>query len=77
VSNCHNKLADHFEEQQLAAVECAFEMRDDLGDFRDTLDNDPVTLDRAIAFGKRHRSDRSRLIAILKNIIANDGEFVP
>jgi len=67
--NVRGHLSQYFEREQLGFIEAAFER---CGSFAST--GDPST---AVAFGRKHRTDRARLIAILRNIIANNGTFCP
>lgn len=62
-----------FAPEQLLLIESAFE-RTNRNDAHSIIFGDPVN---AIEFGEMFKTDRSRLIAILENIIANDGLFVP
>lgn len=63
-----------FCKEQLELVECAFERSDACADGgRHASD----AAQNAVAFGRKHGSDEKRMIAIMKNIIKNEGEFVP
>jgi hypothetical protein len=69
-----------FPEKQRILIESAFE-KSDVG-FKNEGDNwtiveVPDYVNTAINFGKKHRSARSRLTAIMENIIKNKGEFIP
>lgn len=66
-----NYVSSVFGRDQAKLVEIAFEQG--RGYCRD--DGEAVT--RAEAFGARYDSDTDRLIAIMRNIIRNDGDFVP
>lgn len=72
--NFHAKLADHFEKRQLAQIEAAFEGKIS-GGYGDRISLEEAA--PAFAFYRQHREERSRLVAILTNIIDNNGEFVP
>lgn len=82
-----DRLKEFFTEYQLDLIECAFEMDDSNADSLE-LDHDDDdgyvegsdqgAADEAIGFGKRHGNNPDeRLIAILENIVANDGTFTP
>lgn len=62
-------LSPYFSVEQLLLIESAFE-KDDF-----TYGDD--AWEAAVEFGQRYTSDKDRLLAILKNIIANNGTFVP
>lgn len=66
------KMKGTFEPKELELIESAFEC----GDLT-YLSWPKKTVDDAIAFGNRYRSARNRLVAILENIIANEGNFRP
>lgn len=76
-------LSPYFSEKQLRLIESAFEMDDFMGADDDVEydEDDNVRyvgeLGRAIAFGERYSSDKNRLIAIMNNIIENNGTFKP
>lgn len=68
-----SEMVDHlsfFPSDMLDRMEDAFEA-DKYGMFRSNGDED------AHAFGNRHKRGEARLVAIMKNIIDNKGEFVP
>lgn len=69
-------LSDIFSKKQLQQIECAFEIDYDgcscgLQDL--TLDEK----ERAASFGDEFPESNNRLLAIMKNIVGNDGEFIP
>lgn len=66
----HKYLRRWFHTSQLVLIECAFELT--RGGFTQS-----INFNRAVAFGLRYNDSESRLIAICKNIIANNGKFVP
>ena len=68
-SNVRMRLAQHFEIKQIGLIEAAFECCPSYSPLLDPA--------AAVRFGRKYRSDRNRLTAILCNIIANDGTFVP
>lgn len=70
------KLRKVFDRQQLQFIEAAFERTDLHIDKEHTRLRD-IDLVPAVRFGKRFRSDRGRLLAIMKNIIKNKGTFIP
>lgn len=63
-------LGQWFRPEQMDAIEVAFEAR---GRF----DGNRYLHFDAFEFGKQFRSAKDRLLAICKNILANDGKFVP
>lgn len=63
-------LSQWFDPGQMNAIEVAFEARGEYSGYRTEYWN-------AYEFGKQFRSPKDRLIAICKNILANDGKFVP
>ena len=74
-------------------IECAFEKSgkywfDDKsdgdheyhsGDYESTwvLRTLPDTVSRAVRFGERHEDPEKRLLAIMRNVIKNEGVFIP
>lgn len=73
-SSIKRYLSGVFTTEQLELIECAFERHDDhAGGGRDASD----AVQNAVAFGRKHPVDKKRMIAIMKNIIKNEGEFVP
>lgn len=84
------QLGDVFSEDQLRLIESAFEMDDFLeGDdskYQDVIEDDGTwtgetvfkgRLKKAVDFGERYTSDKRRLIAIMENVIENNGTFRP
>lgn len=67
-----NPLAGIVEPTQLGLIETAFECDDQFG--FGNRDDDVIA---AVRFGHRYTDARHRLRAIMRNIIKNDGEFVP
>jgi len=59
-------LAGIFSAEQMDEIETAFEGNTSHGGSWD-----------AVAFGNRYHDDTARLRAIMRNIIKNDGEFIP
>ncbi len=68
-------LKPWFSARQLALIESAFEMRLMDGGLKDRIPEEDFVA--AIVFGRAHRSNRSRMMAIMRNIIENDGTFRP
>lgn len=62
-----------FSEAQLYLMENAFELQTCGGDFL----NPQELRNRAYYFGCRHQDTGCRLEAIMRNVLANNGEFVP
>ena len=70
-------LEAFFSPRQLSIIECAFELGDvNYADWRGAKLSDKVQA-KARAFGEAHDDPKARLRAIMRNIIANRGEFVP
>lgn len=69
------KLKKVFSPEQIDLIECAFER----SVFNRTVKNTFTTKrrDKAIEFGSRYLDDKERLRAIMKNIVKNNGKFVP
>lgn len=69
------RLRKIFTSQQLHLIEMAFEA----GNYNYMIFRGVTVSDKeaAYAFGKKYRSDKKRLIAIMKNIIKNKGVFKP
>ena len=65
------RLSPYFDRQQLDLIEAAFELHD----VHDTLKED--ARERAYRFGNRYTVAKNRLVAILNNIVENNGTFVP
>lgn len=85
-SDNRNELLDIFGEEQLSLIENAFErgngyFNEDAYDWENGDDEEGYKLKplykKAISFGKRYKSDTSRLKAIWSNVVKNDGTFVP
>lgn len=68
-------LGSIFGKRQMSLIEAAFELDNTSGEFNEKLSEKQA--EKAIAFGEKHDSADKRLIAIMKNIIKNDGTFVP
>ncbi len=77
--NLRRRLRRIFSGQQLAMLECAFEMQTSFTQEASHLSYDKrVDLaSKAMAWGKQFKTSRARLIAIMENIIANEGTFNP
>lgn len=73
VDTMKRRLSKHFGVRALELIETAFEMVPAPGG---TIDDGEI-IDKAIRFGKRFESDKRRMIAIMNNIIDNDGDFIP
>ncbi|RJQ25713.1 hypothetical protein C4577_04945 [Candidatus Parcubacteria bacterium] len=82
------KLREIFSEKQLLMIESAFERRSMCSNAPDNYDNSdwskgfgydrvPNYIAEAINFGREFVEAKDRLQAIMQNIIANNGEFVP
>lgn len=74
-----NGLNTIFSENQLKLIENAFEQGGGAFDpaYENFSDKYNALTSEAIRFGKRFSSDKNRLIAIMNNIIKNNGTFVP
>jgi hypothetical protein len=75
------KLAGYFNNDQLMLIEAAFETRyfrnEDLDPEEDDYGETDEDTQAAIDFGLRFSSPSTRLVGIMKNIIANKGVFKP
>lgn len=70
-------LVDFFKVEQIELIECAYE-RGKGQIFDETSESlSDVQMNNATAFGKKYPSNSDRMIAIMKNIIKNNGKFVP
>lgn len=81
-------MQDHlggiFDPAQLDMIETAFEM-DSYMKYPKGLDVDDESavtafndlINKTIEFGRKHDDDKARLIAIMENVVANKGTFVP
>ena len=74
-----------FGREQLLMIEAAFELGNGYVNFEEDAIHGlsprfkrykPAIL-RAIKFGKRFRTEKTRLVGIMENIIENDGTFIP
>lgn len=78
-----DRLKNIFSINQLNLIECAFEKRviSDDGDYIEKWDGIRYVMteigQKAVKFGKSHRGNTKRLVAIMENIIKNKGEFKP
>jgi hypothetical protein len=71
----HQELAPYFDRDQLTLIEAAFEKN---GGFHEAdHEADHEAGEAAESFGRRFDTASSRMAAIMKNIIANGGTFVP
>lgn len=68
-----------FEEATLEAIEVAFEggygFFDRIGSRPNQLDEDEF--DTAVAFGERFDNPEDRLVEIMRNVVRNEGRFIP
>jgi hypothetical protein len=72
LEDIHAPIRKHFSETQMKLIENAFETGN--GYFvKTTIDG----RDRAVKFGMQFHTPRSRMTAIMKNIIENNGTFKP
>lgn len=69
-------LLNYFSEFQLDMIESAFEKYNASIHYDPSKDNEDK-IQEAIRFGFLFDSDENRLRAIMKNIVKNDGEFIP
>lgn len=67
-------LTDVFDRANLGLIETAFERY--YGHAHDR-GNNPALTDRAMEFGYAHSDPKDRMIAIMTNIIDNNGHFIP
>lgn len=68
-------LQDVFSPLELSTIESAFE-RHPMGMWRAQTPSDRDLLRSAAIFGMRYVNDDDRVVAVMENIIANDGVFV-
>ena len=66
-------MADIFSEDEWDLIEASFERSPDYASYE--ADKDLV--EAAVNFGQRHADDEDRMIAIMENIIENNGKFCP
>jgi len=72
------KLSGTFSIIQLGLIEAAFEKQYTNGSFaQDIAESKEKLVKKAIEFGEKFKTDRSRLRGIMENIIENDGTFKP
>lgn len=74
-------LSKYFTRRQIALVEVAFEV-EDYFDSDEPFNSSFACLSdeaasKASNFGMQYKENKQRLIAIMKNIIKNDGQFIP
>ncbi len=77
----YEQLSEVFTEEQLGLIEAAFECDwgcyyDDTWDIENGFPEDHPCF-KAEAFGRSYTEPRERLVAIMENIIANEGTFKP
>ena len=77
-----NKLNTIFSGDQLILIEQAYELGKGYFESEHSYHDDEngnyvETLTPAVKFGSKYKSNKDRLIAIMKNIIANKGRFKP
>lgn len=65
-----DKLSDYFDVEQLHLIESAYEVGK-------MSTNDSAKADDAIRFGLEFESKIDRLVAIMNNMIKNNGDFIP
>lgn len=70
-----NRLEEYFDDDQLKLIEIAFELG--AGEWDEFEVEDEFQGEKAIDFGYRHDSNTDRLVAIMNNIIKNNGTFIP
>lgn len=75
-SSMRKLLRKVFEPHQLTLIECAFEKSDSMRDHEDRKRAFDPTYNAA-EFGRQHINAYGRMIAIMENIIANKGTFIP
>lgn len=66
-------LSKYFSEESLALIECCFEGEDG-AHYNSTSEKEFAI---GIAYNRSFRSPKERLIAIMKNIVRNKGDFIP
>lgn len=76
-STMRKQLRKIFTPIQLTLIEAAFEECLMSSNGLDLTEDEKEHIVQAISFGKKYKTDRGRLIAIMKNIIKNKGDFKP
>lgn len=73
-----SRLLQFFDEKTIGLMEIAFEGATDISPMaEDTYQHFTEEASDAIAWGKQHSTPKERLVAILRNVIDNCGEFKP
>lgn len=67
----------YFSKDQIILIENAFEIGDGYFTYYCSDASKEKFIDKAIDFGAKYETDKDRLIAIMKNIIKNNGKFIP
>jgi|GEM_PF-3299686 len=75
-SALNTQLQQYFDQQQLSLIEACFEGAP-IGVAGRCLNSDEQVQEISERFITKYKTAESRLIAILKNIISNDGLFIP
>ncbi len=77
--DAHDELKSFFSEEQMFMIESAFEyeLAGQNNLFYGGSPLDPDKTQACIKFGRKYKNDKSRLAAIMQNIIKNKGEFIP
>ncbi len=72
-STMYDYLRGFFTTKQLTMIECAFEKYDTMGERSEAGHANQLA---SALFGRKYPSAKARMIAIMKNVIKNGGEFV-
>jgi hypothetical protein len=70
-------LDDTFSREQQYLIETAFEGHSAFRELRDDTPTQDDLIHRALKFHNRYKKDKTRLRAIMQNVIDNKGEFKP
>lgn len=77
-SSIANRLSEIFSFEQMELIESAFEQALMIDNsWENCTSSHTKALENAVNFGRNYRNPRKRLVAILKNIIQNNGIFDP
>lgn len=76
-ADCVESLDDIFDEWQLELIEAAFECAAQRDLEYEELLEVAAEMQAAVAFGELHETPTDRLVAIMQNIIDNNGTFSP
>lgn len=76
-TDCRDILSAHFDQETLMLIEAAFEQNYEFATSYDSEFDDDNPAVKAEEFGERYSKNDERLTAIMRNVIENNGVFVP